>query len=109
MAGPVRSGLVEPKIATVGMPSAPARCIQPESLPRNAEEIESKAISSPMLVSPEVIAATLSWAIYGAAQEWARTPNRSLSEQISGRIVMLVSPILEQMHPNQPNDGRESA
>jgi AcrR family transcriptional regulator len=64
---------------------------------------------SPMLVSPEMIAATLSWAIYGAAQEWARTPNRCLSEEISERIVMLVSTILEQMHPNQPNDGRESA
>jgi AcrR family transcriptional regulator len=45
-------------------------------------------------VPPEVVATTLSWAIYGAAQEWVRTPNRAPSEDIVGPLVMLVSPLL---------------
>jgi hypothetical protein len=31
---------------------------------------------SPTPVFPEMIATTISWAIYGEAQEWVRTPNR---------------------------------
>jgi AcrR family transcriptional regulator len=45
-------------------------------------------------VPPEMIATTLSWAIYGAAQEWLRTPNRCPSEEIVGTVMMLVAPIL---------------
>jgi hypothetical protein len=45
-------------------------------------------------VSPEMIAATASWAIYGAAKEWMRTPNRCPSEEIAERVVTLVWPIL---------------
>jgi AcrR family transcriptional regulator len=45
-------------------------------------------------VTPEMVATTLSWAIYGAAQEWVRTPNRPASEQIVGPLVRLVSPLL---------------
>ena len=41
----------------------------------------------------EIIATTLSWAIYGAAQEWARTPDRPASEGMVGPLVTLVSPI----------------
>jgi AcrR family transcriptional regulator len=63
---------------------------------------------SPTRVSPEMIAATLSWAIYGAAQEWARTPNRCPPEEIPGSIMTLVSPILDQAHPVQPHGGRET-
>jgi len=44
--------------------------------------------------SPEMIAATASWAIYGAAQEWARTPERISSEEIANTIMELVLPIL---------------
>ena len=44
-------------------------------------------------VSPEMIATTVSWAIYGAAKEWVRTPNRCRSEQIVETVVTLVAPI----------------
>lgn len=45
-------------------------------------------------VSAEMIAATASWAIYGAAKEWVRTPNRCRSEEIVETVAALVSPIL---------------
>jgi len=44
-------------------------------------------------VSPEMMATTVSWAIYGAAKEWVRTPNRCRSEQIVETVVTLVAPI----------------
>jgi AcrR family transcriptional regulator len=47
-------------------------------------------------ISPEIIAATVSWAIYGAAKEWVLTPNRPSSGQIVETIDALVSPILSQ-------------
>jgi AcrR family transcriptional regulator len=45
-------------------------------------------------VSPELLAATASWAIYGAAKEWAQTPNRPRSEEMAETVVTLVQPIL---------------
>jgi AcrR family transcriptional regulator len=45
-------------------------------------------------VPVEMTATALSWAIYGAAQEWVRTPNRPPSEDIVGPLVLLVSPLL---------------
>jgi AcrR family transcriptional regulator len=45
-------------------------------------------------VSPEMIATTVSWAIYGAAKEWVRTPNRCRSDEIVETVVTLVAPIL---------------
>ena len=45
-------------------------------------------------VPPELVATTLSWAIYGAAQEWVRTPNRPPSEDIVATLVNLVAPLL---------------
>src|SRR3982074_2221018 len=47
-------------------------------------------------VSPEMIAAAASWAIYGAAKEWAQTPDRRSSEEIAGIVSTLVTPILQQ-------------
>lgn len=46
-------------------------------------------------IAPEMVAATASWAIYGAAKEWAQTPDRSGSEEIVNTVVTLVSPILQ--------------
>lgn len=48
-------------------------------------------------VSPEMIATTVSWAIYGASKEWVRTPNRCPSEEIVETVVMLVAPIFSAM------------
>lgn len=48
-------------------------------------------------ISPQMIATTASWAIYGAAKEWAQTPNRPPSHAVLDTIVMLVSPVLALM------------
>jgi AcrR family transcriptional regulator len=45
-------------------------------------------------IAPEMIAASASWAIYGAAKEWVQTPNRCPSEEIADTVTMLVSPVL---------------
>jgi AcrR family transcriptional regulator len=45
-------------------------------------------------ITPEMVAALASWAIYGAAREWARTPDRCAPDEIADAVTMLVSPIL---------------
>ena len=47
----------------------------------------------PSDVAPEILAATLSWAIYGAAKEWVSTPGRSSSEEIAETVMGLVGPM----------------
>jgi AcrR family transcriptional regulator len=44
--------------------------------------------------SPELLAATAAWAIYGAAREWVQTPTHSSSEAIAVTVQRLVAPIL---------------
>jgi AcrR family transcriptional regulator len=44
-------------------------------------------------ISPEMVATTGSWAIYGAVKEWLRTPNRCSSEEIVDTVIILVTPI----------------
>lgn len=45
-------------------------------------------------VPPAMVATIVSWAIYGAAQEWVRTPDRPRSEDIVGTLVILIAPLL---------------
>ena len=45
--------------------------------------------------SPELLAATASWAIYGAAKEWVRTPQRAPSEEMAATVVRLIGPITQ--------------
>jgi AcrR family transcriptional regulator len=45
-------------------------------------------------IPPEVMAATASWAIYGAAKQWVSTAERVPAEQFVGVAVALVQPIL---------------
>ena len=49
--------------------------------------------------SPEMVATTVSWAIYGGAKEWLRTPDRPPSEQAANTVMMLVTPILSTTTP----------
>ena len=44
-------------------------------------------------VSPEMLAATLSWAMYGAAKEWLRTPGRCSAEDVVDQVMALVQPV----------------
>ena len=54
-------------------------------------------------ISPEMIATTVSWAIYGAAKEWVRTPNRCPSEEIVDTVNMLVAPVFSAMFAEPPH------
>jgi AcrR family transcriptional regulator len=44
---------------------------------------------------PEMVAATASWAIYGAVKEWINTPGHPSAENIVPLITQLIVPILE--------------
>ncbi|WP_433971626.1 TetR/AcrR family transcriptional regulator [Tunturiibacter lichenicola] len=56
------------------------------------EGLEHHPSSAP--VSPQMIATTASWAMYGAAKQWAQTPNRPPSHEIVDTVVTLISPLL---------------
>jgi AcrR family transcriptional regulator len=45
-------------------------------------------------VSPEVVAATVAWAIYGAASAWAENPKRISAETMAETIERLIAPVL---------------
>jgi AcrR family transcriptional regulator len=45
-------------------------------------------------ISPEMIAATASWAIYGAAKQWVNTADRSPAEEFVPVVIELVQPVL---------------
>ena len=44
-------------------------------------------------IAPEIVAATASWAIYGAVKEWVKTPERRPSEEFAQTVMTLVAPI----------------
>jgi AcrR family transcriptional regulator len=56
------------------------------------EGLEKHPSAAP--TSPQMIATTTAWAIYGGAKEWAQTPNRAPSGEIVDTILTLVSPVL---------------
>ncbi len=45
-------------------------------------------------INPELIVATASWAIYGAAKQWVNNPDRSPADDFVATAVNLVRPIL---------------
>lgn len=50
-------------------------------------------------ISAATLAATLSWAIYGAAKEWVRTPERCASETMADQILGLLAPVFQAAQP----------
>ncbi len=57
-------------------------------------------------VSPEMIATTASWAIYGGAKEWVKTLQRAPSEQAADMVMKLIAPILSRPSVT-PQDTRQ--
>jgi hypothetical protein len=55
--------------------------------------------------SPEIIATTVSWAIYGGAKEWVQTPGRRDSEAAADTVARLVYRVLSPL----PRDFPETA
>lgn len=43
---------------------------------------------------PDLLAATVAWAIFGAARRWYQTPSRIPAEEMAAKIEALVKPIL---------------
>jgi hypothetical protein len=44
-------------------------------------------------VDPELLAATVAWAIFGAAHRWYQTPDRIPAEEMAAKIEAMVKPI----------------
>jgi AcrR family transcriptional regulator len=44
-------------------------------------------------VDPELLAATVAWAIFGAASRWYQTPDRIPAEEMAAKIEAMVKPI----------------
>ena len=53
-------------------------------------------VEAPRAISPEMVAMSASWAIYGAVKQWFYTPNHPSAEEIVPSILQLVMPVLQQ-------------
>ncbi len=56
-------------------------------------------------ISQELLASTVAWAIFGAAKEWLRTPNRVSVDRIATTIEAMVTPIFSAAQ-SQPGVSR---
>jgi len=61
-------------------------------------------------IPPEMRAAAVSWAIYGAAKEWAQMPEPEPPEEVAEMVTNLVAPVLQagraqQASPEDPRRG----
>ena len=54
-------------------------------------------------VSPEMIATTAAWAIYGAVKQWFYSPNHPPAEEAVQPILQLIVPILQAAGPLEPH------
>jgi AcrR family transcriptional regulator len=52
------------------------------------------------VITPGIMAAAASWAIYGAVKEWAQTPDKCAEEEIANAVTLLVTPLLQVTHGN---------
>jgi len=68
--------------------------------------IESKPTPEPL--TPEIVATTVAWAIYGAVKQWFYTPGHAPASEIVQAILQLVVPILLIAGPTGPHDQVES-
>lgn len=62
-------------------------------------------------ISPEMVASTASWAIYGGAQEWVRSPGRGASEEAAETLILLTDSIFNPVQASQwraPEGGVDS-
>jgi AcrR family transcriptional regulator len=68
--------------------------------------IESK--SAPEGLTPEIVATTVAWAIYGAVKQWFYTPGHAPGSEAVKPILTLVFPILMMMGPPASREQAEA-